>query len=541
MIYSYYDYLENHYDSYYEYTYWPQYYGVITISNQSYICSNTNSTPWNYTMTNSPTNSKVINGTLCQIFNNTYPPYVYKHPHNTDYITPPLFALTLICAALAILITIIFCRKLYSVCQSKKERQQKIVVMLITSISMISHLCVAILDPTMYFFWWINYSRQNAIQSEIAWELCWLITKLSLYSVYIYRYYKIFIGANYASKLETFIIFGAFVGVMLVQTILFIIYIWYYVDYLSSWENPSRRTYLNMAWAFLFIDFFLVFIISFSLNRTVLKVVIKSQKFIPTDNETDVGPQTVEQKRKLSLRKNDLMNAATKIALICMISMLSSFCVQFVWLIQEETNNALLYWISYMLWCSDNVVNMFCIYLLLCVAKTHYEMLCKQICKLHQCCLFCMVKVIYIQIKRKYSQTDQKSTAVHENGNIDITSANVASDDQNSAVIAHIYDKQETEGAHEKSKTNTKKSVASLMLKLSNKLSDIKSDSKSENNNILLTLMDNPSLKNFNSVDVIGMNNQHKIHLRPIKSQPCQREVQNNSNETDDIITPKTA
>eukprot|EP01083_Nonionella_stella_P010375 29563_1 len=456
MVYSYYDYLENYYESYYEYyyayQYWPSYYNHSNGTNTTY--------------------------------NGTYPPspYEYHAPYNMDHLTPPTYTLIILCAVLSVIIALITVYKIYTA-----KRRNKVTTGLVLCCIFL-HLAQNIIDPISYYLWYLNYDSSSTIAWEMnmIWDIIWCLAKLSLYSLFIYRYWLVFKSTPASGKREAYIVFGGFTAAMLTQCGLYIAYL------IHQYVAMSQRIYLNVCWAFLAIDTILLCILGFLLCRSLLRLVIMIRRLNPnhkieafhiasptvtvtkttcpskksdanttdtytayesgfmnrnqikqsvtndsgyldgarqlrinsvsvdvqlsaavvaskTTQEPSVVAQTVissaEQKKAHSQsnapqekRLNHLLHTATLIAVTTIVSMISSFVYQLVWLIAEELEHHVMLWFSYT-WCVDAVINMLCVYLSMSFANKHYKWLCSGVCKLHQCILGCVQKVVDIYAK----------------------------------------------------------------------------------------------------------------------------------------------
>ena len=246
MTYSYYDYAEkyweDYYDYYYEYYYWPYYYGNYNGSN----------TTW---------------------YNGTYPPskYAYSPPYNIDVINPLLFSLSVICAALSLCVAFMF---FYQMCATKKLTD--IISIIITSFCILCHLSFNISDLFSYYIWMFNWDWIIYDRSLIAYDTCWFLSKISLYAVFIHRYYLI-VDASMTSlnnKIVKYIVFGAFIFVMFIQislNIAFLLKKHHFHE--KTWED-TQRIYLNISWAYLSIDLLLISLLGILILRTILELVV---------------------------------------------------------------------------------------------------------------------------------------------------------------------------------------------------------------------------------------------------------------------------
>eukprot|EP01083_Nonionella_stella_P312657 1119068_1 len=381
--YTYYDYLENYYESHYEYyyehVYWPQYYGNYNGSNTTY--------------------------------NGTYPPspYTYHHPFKMEYITPPLFTLSILCALCSIFIVLLVAYKVYHTAFTKRVNKR---IMHITLFSEMVHLITNLADPVTFYAWYINYSYSAVLITDIIWETSWLLSKVSLYVIFIYRYYLIFKATPGTTTMQTYTIFGAFTVAMVIQCALLLMFVLLHYEVVGSKDSLStKRMWLNACWAFLVLDILLICVLTYLLCYSVLKLVFRIQQVqlqagvnAPTtqmstvisitgsrnDDINDTTPKEIvtnssktnakhvsqtsgvdSQRQRLDKWKN----TATKVAVTMIVSMVSSFVYQLTWLLGNEFNDDNLLWME-STYCVDLVINMLCIYLSMAFAQDHYKRVC---------------------------------------------------------------------------------------------------------------------------------------------------------------------
>eukprot|EP01083_Nonionella_stella_P025987 71553_1 len=414
MVYTYYDYLENYYESHYEYyyehVYWPQYYGNYNGSNTTY--------------------------------NGTYPPspYEYHRPYKMEYITPALFTLSILCALCSIFIFLLVAYKIYRTTFTKTVNRR---IMYITLCSELFHLVTNVTDPLSYYSWYINYSSSAVLITDIIWETFWLLSKISLYFIFIYRYYLIFNGTPGTTTAQKYFIFGSFTVAMVIQCVLLTVFVFLHYEVIGSddWQS-TKRIWLNVSWAFLSLDVLLIGLLTYLLCYSVLKLVFRIQQMqieagVKGHRTTTSGTTTIsgndhnsdtcatpttsqttpKENRQLSAsqpkmsihvasrstdgvdsqgqRLDKWKNTATKVAVTMIISMVSSFVYQLTWLLAYEKDDGNLLWME-CTWCVDCVINMLCIYLSMSFAQDHYQRLCIEGCKFHQCILSCIERIFVV-------------------------------------------------------------------------------------------------------------------------------------------------
>eukprot|EP01083_Nonionella_stella_P185171 674438_1 len=409
MVYTYYDYLENYYEDYYE----------------SYY----------YDIYNNGSNAT---------YNGTYPPYEYISPYKMEYITPPLFTLSVACALFSVFIVMLFSYRTY-----QSRRKNKITVYLSLCCEFM-HLGMTVIDPISYYAWYLNYSPLWSVVTDLIWEIFWLLSKISLYSIFIYRYYLIFEATPGTTNRQKYSIFGSFTVAMVLQCAMLLLYMALYYELVElSDDHSSKRIWLTACWVFLAIDAVLIGILTYLLCYSVLKLVFRIHNMakdsalarttsVPsktgstvlynasstetggdidksTKNEIQLSDvinhnteKTMEhsgtggsgenrsQSQSLSHQEQRLskwQNTATKVAVTMIVSMASSFIYQVLFNVAHELDNRDLMWME-CTWAVDAVINMLCIYLSMSFAQDHYERVCVNCCKLHQCILGCIQKIV---------------------------------------------------------------------------------------------------------------------------------------------------
>eukprot|EP01084_Bolivina_argentea_P214175 363654_1 len=232
MVYSYYDYLENYYDYYYEYVYWPNYY----------------------------------NGTN---YNGTYPPFSYTPPYQMSYITPPIFTVSVLCAISAIIITLLICWKIYH-----GKNRNKITITL-TLLCAFTHLCQNIIDPITYYTWFIQFNPKINKSMYLFYDIFWCLAKISLYLLFIHRYYVILKASAGTTQTQKYTIFICFTITMTTQCVLYICYMslrWELIEYED--KETGKRIWMNVCWSFLVIDLLLIGILGCLLAHSILKLIM---------------------------------------------------------------------------------------------------------------------------------------------------------------------------------------------------------------------------------------------------------------------------
>eukprot|EP01083_Nonionella_stella_P020903 57981_1 len=379
MAYSYYDYLANEYESYYI-EYYKNYY--------EYTYGNGSNTT----------------------YNGTYPPspYQYTAPYKMEYIIPSLSILLILCLLLSVYITALICYKLRI--QYTKRHGVSKAIMYLTLFSVLMHLCHNIMDAAAFYVRYINYSPMWFFITEVSWEVLWLLSKVSLYILFIYRYYLVFNATPGTTNAQKYTIFGSFTVAMVVQCVLMSAYVVLY----HIQDSSKQRVWLAYCWCFLAIDAILISILTYLLSHSVLRLVLRIQKSqeesiefarvssLTPATQSGTAPEFVSQTSRphsvvdqQSKRLAQWKNTATKVAVTMIVSMASSFVYQLVFIVGHEIDSKDLLFME-KTWCVDSVINMLCIYLSMAFAHHHYKRLCIDCCKLHKCMLGCIKRLCKI-------------------------------------------------------------------------------------------------------------------------------------------------
>eukprot|EP00485_Elphidium_margaritaceum_P003664 CAMPEP_0202702894 /NCGR_PEP_ID=MMETSP1385-20130828/15818_1 /ASSEMBLY_ACC=CAM_ASM_000861 /TAXON_ID=933848 /ORGANISM="Elphidium margaritaceum" /LENGTH=476 /DNA_ID=CAMNT_0049360641 /DNA_START=16 /DNA_END=1446 /DNA_ORIENTATION=- len=462
MTYSYYDYLESYYEDYYEYYYWPMYY----------------------------------NHTNMTYYNGTYPPSPWEQPYPMDVFNPIFWGISLLCAVLSVVLLAFISYQIYERHAAGKLRSSKTTVVLIVS-CLLLHTGFCILDPIAYSRWYVDYQGSETTDSvDIAWDVFWVLSKISLYFVFGNRYYNIFKAAttmDAEGKRKKLVMFGLFLFAIALQIVLITIYILFYYLYEDSETIDAKQFYLKACWSFLAVDVCLIAVISYLLNRSILKLVVferavnkmaivtskvdapshlahggdtndhsrnskmemSSVQYTshqsspqPTHSADDrattvsdaaangdtamstdkgvntlsphgsVSPKIKPQKKKTAADigsydekgKFKLLHTTTRIALTCVISIVSSLVYQLVWNIAEELEDYDVLWFTYT-WSIDAVINMVCVYLSMGIANDQYKMVCVDLCHCHQCCLRVVMRAVSVSTEKKIRKIAAKQEA----------------------------------------------------------------------------------------------------------------------------------
>lgn len=446
-------YYEEYYDYYYEYIYWPKYYGVFNISNSSWCdgytynnISNTTDTVFNQTDDISQLYNVTLNNKSWCIWphHGTFPPSPYEYPwkskYDLDLINPIILTVSAICIAFAFLIFGLFVYQTVKVFRyNPKQRPDTLTIVLVT-LCMIFHIIYCILDIISYYTYFVDYNYQSGIyiNSATAWEIFWSLSKISLYSVFAYRYLMIAQKAVYkGNKNRKFIDYFCIVSAMIIQMILCTLFI---IVYFRSLENEAHhhklfKVYILLCWFILVIDCILVALLGYFIMQVIIKLIVQIEyaemmaetaQISQNDDDTRSGSasrqssQSPDQtqvvrvvstpnskpkrkKRKHSDKQMNLIYATTRIAVTCSISLTSSFVTQMIYSIAQQSGNDDLYWLTYT-WSIDAVINMLCIYFSMAYAKDDYKKCCHDICKFHQCFMCCIIRIVEHRTHKKVSK-----------------------------------------------------------------------------------------------------------------------------------------
>ena len=126
---------------------------------------------------------------------------------------------------------------------------------------------------------------------------------------------------------------------------------------------------------------------------------------ISLETEKKMEKKNKKRKHKKSEEQTFLIHLTTRIALTCILSMVSSCIAQIIWLIADEIgySGIDMLW-AYYLHPTDSVINIFCVYFSMAFAKNHYQRICHDICRLHQCFLCCIMKIVDWKTNKKHTK-----------------------------------------------------------------------------------------------------------------------------------------
>eukprot|EP01083_Nonionella_stella_P177386 623301_1 len=455
MAYSYYDYLLNYYheyyDNYYDNYYWPRYYGIFNISDDSW-CDPTTTTTNPPSHSNATNTSVLLQSTIpcTPRYDGTFPPNPFPYQKwwydGVDTIGIVFTTLDVIWSLMAILIVAIFFYKLRKSTKTKGQTRPDTMTIFLSTSCLLSHLVYNTIALPYNYYYFFAFDDVMVNRMDMVWETFWVLSKIFIYSLYAYRYYKLHRASLYShdTTAKAMKIRFALIGLCIfVQIALEIMYgIFYFDSSTTGYEDPryaaKQRMYLNAAWCVMAIDFVLVSLLGYLIMGTILQLAVAMNDPLnqtmarntaePTQTgDTEMAPsmlgtQTETQqpkmpdkttlevklrsqsedrsKTKRSSRQNNLIEITTRIALCCMISLISSLFIQFVWIIMEETENWGLLFFSYW-WGLDAMVNMLCVYFSMAFAKEHYMKVCGDCLKCHKCCLWCVVKLASYKADQK--------------------------------------------------------------------------------------------------------------------------------------------
>eukprot|EP01083_Nonionella_stella_P010769 30627_1 len=399
--YSYYDYLDNYYDGYYE-GYWSRYFDVLY--------NNSNST-----------------------FNGTFPPSPYKQPSYADFICPFIFYLSVLFTLLSIGILSFASYKLCVLHKRNKVTAQRVAIA-ITMTCLTIHMITNIFNMLTLYTWYMDWRIQYQLHStSFLWDIFWCLSKVSLYIVFMQRYYTIFTAVSAFSTRKTQLRkYFVFVIACVVQATLVFMYILIYFGKIIIGKSHAhtRRVYLNLFWAFLVGDLILISLLAYLLTRSILNLIVsvdarrsefeielpvsqglshqdtedtrtKDVSTVDQTNDTENDEPNVERipsitkrvLRERSKKQKQLIFTTTRLALLYVISLTSSVVYQCIWALAAELMHDGLRLVGYT-WYVDATINMICIYLAMWIAHPEYKLICQDLCKCHQCMLWCIHRAI---------------------------------------------------------------------------------------------------------------------------------------------------
>ena len=279
--------------------------------------------------------------------------------------------------------------------KSKEELNQQKVrrdLIIITLICIILHALLAVIDPFMFYYELVSYDYNASFLIYRFWWGFWLLAKTSLYFVYSYRVYHSFKDSAFPpSKLSyTLIVIGCLC--QFVNGLITII-----VG--DTWNAAPTDFTLICEINALILDALLIFFVSLLFVKPLIELI----------NLQHVGGSENNQKSMI------LFETITRISLLALITLSSSFIYQLIWVISTADNfqNNDLYSIGF-IWGIDTVTNMICLFLSYnFAAKIYY----KKLCIFHGYC-----KKVIIYFANKPSTTN--STNMQMSTQIEINSTN---------------------------------------------------------------------------------------------------------------------
>lgn len=269
------------------------------------------------------------------------------------------------------------------------------------------HFILSILDPLLFYYHEIDYETNQAGAEIIykIWYTVWCCCRINIYIVYIYRLHIIFKGSTFQHSKCLYIIlgFGSIVS--------FGSMVWAMVmtDTLHLDESSPAQFLLIMLAELIFLIMDVLIIVSLLLLFVspflkLVRLINQNENEFGSDHEIEQPespPRTpTGRSKKVSIsqmsniKQMKLLQTATKIALLVIVSLISSFMYQilWVWSLSIHHSNAILYAWQYT-WGCDNVTNIVCLYLSYSFAQHHYTFLCVNCMKLDSCFLCCIKRI----------------------------------------------------------------------------------------------------------------------------------------------------
>eukprot|EP01083_Nonionella_stella_P082402 227436_1 len=353
-------------------------------------------------------------------WNGTYPPSQFVQPLDMDVINPPFFTFTVAMAILSILITIFVCHKLRS--SHATECRDKI-AMALTLICLILHLGENLASPAAFYYKYMSYHKEAAYWTLLIWDAFWCLTRISIYSVFIYRFYLVWqsleiLHLQTSKHKPTLFIFFAFILITQFTFWFFWMILFFGLVTFDDLESVTFN-FMRIYWIFLALDICFIALLGFLLIKSII-ILIKdvmihapfttlstmmdpstastnaiestTTNTSPTDESATLSSARVKHVQDVQIGQS-LINLATKIGLLLCVSMLSSSLYQFLWMISYEIEDMKLYLVSFT-WSLDGVINMLCMYLSMDVASHDYTRLCVHFCKCHKLALRCIKRMV---------------------------------------------------------------------------------------------------------------------------------------------------
>ena len=325
-----------------------------------------------------------------------------------------LFTFNIVTGTICLFVLLLTLYKIWSERKDKLRKASKLAVSFTLS-CIIIHFLLGVGDPILFYFHEIEYDRYASTASIVyrTWLIFWALARMNIYFVYIYRLHLIFKGSTFNNS--KCIYFTISIGCVISLSSMICTIILQENQHLDGASDEVILFAFISELVFLVMDVIIIIALLILFMTPFMKLVrLANEKddaeLEMTDVDTPVSPtetsRTSYSKRSFSLRdvpmeqmstikQLKLLQTTTKIALLVIVSLFSSFMYQFLFVISigaYQQNNEGLYNFAYT-WGVDNCTNIICLYFSYNFAQRDYERVCMDCIKLHSCFLFCISRV----------------------------------------------------------------------------------------------------------------------------------------------------
>ena len=238
----------------------------------------------------------------------------------------------------------------------------------------------------MFYFYEISYDENISNIFYKIWYAAYCICRLSIYLVYIYRLHSIFATSAYNHSQTVYILIG--VACIISVSCTFAVT---FVGDSFTLHRTNQRIVFILESAYGVMDFSIIILLIY----LFLKPIFALLKLMSSTDIRLQEPQTTRSKsttKRTSHTANHkqlrLLDTATKLTVLMMISLISSFVYTFIWVISVGLRHQSfeLYMFQYS-WGIDTSINCICLYLSYFFANYGYRKICREGFGFHPCCL----------------------------------------------------------------------------------------------------------------------------------------------------------
>ena len=270
---------------------------------------------------------------------------------------------------------------------------------------------MGILEPLIIYYHEIEYKFTASTIVYRFWLIVWALARINLYVVYIYRLHSIFKKSTFKRSKCVYIVIA--VGCAISMASMVFVMIWQDNSFLDGASDQDFILTMISELVFLVMDIVIIISLMILFISPFMELVRMANQHHQDEMEiTDIETETAatpvtpstNSKKSFSLRKVSmsemgeikqlkLLQTTTKIALLVLVSLFSSFLYQFIWVISlsSEHGNDFFYTFPYT-WGVDDAVNIICLYFSYNFAQRNYERVCMDCIRLHSCFLFCIAR-----------------------------------------------------------------------------------------------------------------------------------------------------